>query len=70
MGKKYHCIIRKLIRCSTVSQRSFLEGTGKEDVDGAIMQSLLTESCSLEGIQGLKMVNIIGEICRSVLIGK
>lgn len=34
------------------------------------MQSLLTESCSLEGIQGLKMVNIIGEICRSVLIGK
>lgn len=43
---------------------------GKEDVDGAIIQSLLTESCSLEGIQGLKMVNITGEICRSVLIGK
>ena len=52
------------------SKKFFGGERGKEDVDGAIMQSLLTESCSLEGIQGLKMVNIIGEICRSVLIGK
>lgn len=51
--------------------KKFLRGErGKEDVDGAIIQSLLTESCSLEGIQGLKMVNITGEIYRSVLIGK